>query len=100
MTPEERARAGAAIAERMTELGLTVRTLADKADVSQPTVRYLLRGERWPYQETRAKLNDALDWPPGEIQRRALVSLENFTIVELLTEVLKRVQSIGELEKV
>jgi transcriptional regulator with XRE-family HTH domain len=93
VNPEERARAGRAVSERLTDLGRTARQLAAEAGVSLRTVRALLRGERMPQPDTRAHLEKALGWPPGEIWRRArdgLESLRNYTDRELCAELLHR----------
>lgn len=94
MTPEERRRAGGAVAERMRELGLSVSELADKAGVDPTTVRALMAGTRWLRDDTRARIISALDWPPGEISRRVwagrTVALAEAPTADLVRELCRR----------
>jgi transcriptional regulator with XRE-family HTH domain len=93
MTPEERRRAGGAVAERMKELGLTAPRLAEKARVDPTTVRALITGTRWPRDDTRERITAALDWPPEEISRRVLagrVPLDDVATADLIRELCRR----------
>jgi transcriptional regulator with XRE-family HTH domain len=63
------ARAGAAVAARREELGLSQRKLADERIVSQSQLVKFERGEHWPRQSTLTKIEGYLDWPPGTIAR-------------------------------
>lgn len=95
VTPEQQRRAGLAVAARIIDRGTTVTKLAAAASVSPTTIRAVIRGVRWPNATTRDALDAALDWPAGEIHRRALlgdVRLSQFTIMELLREVCRRVE--------
>jgi transcriptional regulator with XRE-family HTH domain len=93
MTPEERRRAGGAVAERMQELGMTVQETADKAGLDPRTVRRLLAGETWPRDETRRRILAALDLPSGQLVRRIWASdvqLSDVPTAELAQELCKR----------
>lgn len=63
------ARAGAAVAARREELKLTQRHLAREGIVNAGTLVDFEKGRRWPRKSTRSKLEDALQWPPGTINR-------------------------------
>lgn len=63
------ARAGAAVAARREELGLSQRKLADERIVSQSVLVKFERGEHWPRQNTLTKIEGYLDWSPGTIAR-------------------------------
>lgn len=62
--------AGAAVAARRQERGLTQRYLARKGIIAAAGLIEFEKGRRWPRKETRNKLEDALEWPRGEIARR------------------------------
>jgi hypothetical protein len=69
--------------------------LARRAHVDGKTLRTLISGERWPTGAVRGRLESALDWPPGEIERRALGGtavneLARFSELELIGELLRR----------
>lgn len=64
-----RQRAADAVAARMGDLDLTQHQLAAKAGVDPKTVGDLVRAVRWPIARTRAKIERALGWPPGELTR-------------------------------
>ena len=59
----------AAIARR-SELGLTQKELALKADVAERTIQNLEGGKR-PQPLIRGKIEKALGWPSGEMERLA-----------------------------
>ncbi|MFB1299578.1 FHA domain-containing protein [Mycobacterium sp. pW049] len=63
------ARAGAAVAARREELGLSQRKLADDHIVSQSVLVKFERGVHWPRASTIAKIEAYLRWPPGLIHR-------------------------------
>lgn len=65
-----RQRAAAAFIARRGELGLSQEELAKRADVAYRTVQNFEHGV-WPNPVTRARLEKALGWPPGEIHRLA-----------------------------
>lgn len=93
MTPEQRRRAGDAVAQRITEMRSSIPAVARKAGVDPTTVRSLVRGARWPNTSSRLRIADALEWPPGEIARRALVDVSDlaaYTTGELLAELTRR----------
>lgn len=56
------------VARRRIELGLSQRTLAEKAGVSLGTATRLERGSGPPRVSTVPKLEDALQWPRGTFQ--------------------------------
>lgn len=63
------ARAGAAVAARREQLGLSQRKLADERVVSQSVLVKFERGEHWPRQVTLTKIEGYLDWSPGTLAR-------------------------------
>jgi len=65
-----RQRAADAVRTRRGELSLSQDELAAAAGVSPKTV-YNLENGRWPHATTRARIERALQWPPGEIHRLA-----------------------------
>lgn len=97
MTPEQRERAGRAVAARMHRRGLTAAALARTSSVSERTIRRLVRGERWPTADVRNSIEEALDWKRGTILRHAgdpAPGLAAFTLSELAEELLRRIESI------
>ncbi|MBF6350329.1 hypothetical protein IU448_15080 [Nocardia flavorosea] len=53
--------------------------LAERAGVDPKTVRSLEKGERWPRDQSRAKIESALQWPAGALDRllnEAIASIE------------------------
>lgn len=93
MTPDERARAGGAVAERMKQLGLTTVQLAQKAGLDPGTVRSVIAGRRWPTEATREKIADALGWEVGDVARRAMsghLALEQVPTAALIQELCRR----------
>lgn len=77
----------------MTELGLSVVQLAEKAEVHPATIRAFLRGDRWPRQATRDRIVAALDWDPQEVVRRVWggrVALTDASTEDLLGELCRR----------
>lgn len=63
------ARAGAAFAARRKELGLTQRDLAAMKLISAPALVAFEKGRAWPRDRTRAKLEQAVKWPPGTLSK-------------------------------
>ena len=64
-------RAARALETRRGELRLTQQQLADAAGVDVKTVGSLEKRGRWPIARTRAALERAVGWPPGELKRIA-----------------------------
>jgi transcriptional regulator with XRE-family HTH domain len=60
----------AGVVVRRSELGLTQKGLALKAGVAERTVQNLEAGKR-PQPLIRGKIEKALGWPPGEMDRIA-----------------------------
>jgi len=50
---------------------MTQQELADAADVDTKTIGNLERRGKWPIARTRARIEKALGWPPGEMERIA-----------------------------
>lgn len=61
------ARAGAAVAERRRELGITQRELARLKVISGSSLIDFEKGRTWPRERTRAKLEEITRWPAGTI---------------------------------
>jgi transcriptional regulator with XRE-family HTH domain/DNA-binding XRE family transcriptional regulator len=61
------ARAGAAVAARRKELDLSQRYLASNGIMNAGSLIDFEKGRRWPRRATRARLEEALHWPPGHI---------------------------------
>jgi transcriptional regulator with XRE-family HTH domain len=59
--------AGAAVAARRGELGMTQRDLADAAGCDTKTVYNLESGTRWPIARTRSAISVALGWQPDAL---------------------------------
>lgn len=68
---EDKQRAARAVEARLGALGMTQLELAEAADVDVKTVNGLIRRGVWPYARTRARIEAALGWPPGEMARIA-----------------------------
>ena len=58
---------GRLVNERRRELALSSAALADLANVDAKTLRSLERGQRWPQDANRAKIEQALGWIPGAL---------------------------------
>ena len=56
---------------RRSQLGFTYATVAEQGLLPVRSVGSYLRGERWPNGAQRAKLEHAIGWPAGELDRRA-----------------------------
>lgn len=89
---QRRRRAGQAVATRIADLHTTAAAVARRAQVDPRTLRALIRGQRWPQQDVRDRINEALHWPPGEIVRRAeaRIELKSFSARELIEELCRR----------
>ncbi|TDD60910.1 transcriptional regulator [Actinomadura rubrisoli] len=59
------------IAARRGELGLTQEEVAERAEVDRKTIYNLEAAERWPQAKTRSRIERALRWYPGDLQRAA-----------------------------
>lgn len=66
-----RAAAVKAAQARLGELGLTQEALAKRARLDLSTINTFLNGHTWPQVRTRAAIEVALDWQPGELGRIA-----------------------------
>lgn len=66
-----RAAAIRAAQTRMGELSLTQEALAKRARLDISTINTFLNGHTWPQVRTRAKIEVALNWQPGELGRIA-----------------------------
>lgn len=67
-----RSRARRAALERIGELGVNRKELADRAKLSRNTVQTFLDGSSWPRELTLAQLDRALGWAPGTLKSIAL----------------------------
>ncbi|MGK2879923.1 MAG: FHA domain-containing protein [Mycobacterium sp.] len=63
------ARAGAATAARRRELEITQRNLAKYKIINAGALIAFEKGRSWPRNQTRAKLEEVLQWPTGTIER-------------------------------
>lgn len=101
MIPEQRKHAGDAIRRRMREIDLSAPKLAVRMGVSESTIRRTIKGNSWPSSVTHGLLEEALDWPRGEVARRAVLDdrlpmLTTLTTDELLDHLC---QVTGELRR-
>jgi transcriptional regulator with XRE-family HTH domain len=62
-------RAGAAFAARRQEMGLSQRELAKRKVIGAPNLIAFEKGRAWPREMTRARMEQAVQWPPGELAR-------------------------------
>lgn len=67
MEQDQQERAGSLVAHRRFELGMSASALAKLAEVDAKTLRSLERGERWPQDVSRAKIEAALGWVAGAL---------------------------------
>lgn len=63
------ARAGAAVAARRRELGISQRELARRKIITAPALIHFEKGRSWPRERTRHTLEELLQWPAGTIAR-------------------------------
>jgi transcriptional regulator with XRE-family HTH domain len=68
---EDRSRVGGYIERRRGALNLTREELAEKAGVNAKTIYRLEREGRWPIARTRSRIEAALGWTNGDLQRIA-----------------------------
>jgi predicted transcriptional regulator len=95
VTPEQRKRAGRAIAVRIEETHTTPAAIARAAGVDPKTVRSLIRGDHWPTDDVQERLEKALDWQPGQIHMCSVRdapagAIDNLTDAELAVELARR----------
>lgn len=86
-----------AVAERIADRGLTVTEVARAARIDGKTLRGLLAGRQWPTVAVRRRIEKALGWEPGEIQRRArdgVESLRGYSERDLLAELQWRLRQL------
>jgi transcriptional regulator with XRE-family HTH domain len=62
-------RAGAAFAERRQEKGISQRELARNKIITAANLIAFEKGRAWPREKTRARLEEVVQWPPGELAR-------------------------------
>lgn len=97
-TAEQRKRVGLAVEVRIAGLRTTATAVARRAGVDPRTVQGLINGTSWPKAATRARISEALDWPAGELVRRAttsLTGLEAFSTRDLMVELWGRMDAAG-----
>jgi ribosome-binding protein aMBF1 (putative translation factor) len=63
------ARAGAAVAARRAELGISQRELARQRVITAAALIAFEKGRAWPRERTRQTLEELLQWPAGTIAR-------------------------------
>lgn len=63
------ARAGAAVAARRRNLGISQRELARQKVITAPALIHFEKGRSWPRERTRHTLEQFLQWPAGTIAR-------------------------------
>jgi transcriptional regulator with XRE-family HTH domain len=63
------ARAGAAVAARRRQLGISQRSLAADGVITAAALIAFEKGRSWPRARTRARLEEVLQWQPGAIDR-------------------------------
>ena len=73
MTPEQRRRAGRAVAERIREMNATISAVARAARVDPGTLWGLIGGRTWPRDAIQTRIEEALGWDLGEILVRAAI---------------------------
>jgi hypothetical protein len=62
-------RAGAAFAARRQEKGISQRELARNGVIGAANLIGFEKGRSWPREKTRARLEQVVQWPPGELSR-------------------------------
>ncbi|MEE6140293.1 FHA domain-containing protein [Mycobacterium sp. 050128] len=84
------ARAGAAVAARREELKLTQRFMAREGIVNAGALIDFEKGRRWPRRATLARIEDALQWPHGTIERiRRGANIDDTERTEVLTNTVR-----------
>lgn len=72
MTPEQRRRAGLAVARRIAEMRESRAAIARAAGVDQKTLRDVIQGRRWPTEPVQVRIERVLRWREGEFCARAV----------------------------
>lgn len=95
VTPEQRRRAGRAVAERIEAMAATPTAIARLAGISPKTVTALIRGDTWPTEAVQERLEAVMGWRPGALVVRAVRggldgALDALTDVELSAELTRR----------
>jgi len=85
-----RQRAASAVAARRGELRMTQGELGAAAGVDVKTIGNLESRGTWPIARTRAKLEEALGWPVGEMARIATAEEKQSLIPPDLLALIKR----------
>lgn len=67
MTPKPHERLASAIEDRRSELGLSLREVAQLADITGETLRAVRKGSNDPSPLTRRGIEKALDWKAGSV---------------------------------
>lgn len=81
-----RAAATQAARERMGELSLTQDDLAKKSRTDITTISRFLNEHSWPQVRTRARIEVALGWQPGELGRIAMSTPDDDPLTEDLKQ--------------
>ena len=63
------AEVGAAIKARRLQLGMAELAFVTAAGIDAKTLQRLEDGTRWPWESTRLKIEQALKWSPGDIEK-------------------------------
>jgi hypothetical protein len=82
MTPEQRRRAGQAVASRIKEMQASPVSVARAAGIDPKTLRNLIDGRAWPTNATQGRIEEVLRWRQGELTARAT----NVSAASLLVE--------------
>lgn len=96
-TTVERRRAGLAVSERIADRGLSLAEAARTARVDPKTLRALVNGDRLPSAPVLRRIENALNWPAGEIIRRSrdgVESLRGYSERDLLAELQWRLRQL------
>lgn len=64
-----RERARAAVSAALAEKQWSVSDLARRAGIDHGTAADFVAGDRWPIHKTQGRIEDALGWSPGTIDR-------------------------------
>lgn len=71
MDQAAREAAGRAVLRQMSRMQLNRADVLRNSGVDNKTLQALLDGTRWPHVSTRAKVEAAIGWQPGDIERAA-----------------------------
>jgi transcriptional regulator with XRE-family HTH domain len=77
-------RAARAFAARRGELGLSRAEVARRGPVAERTIHNFEKEGSWPHPDTLARLERAVNWPPGEIERRSDEPVPDVTVSDVL----------------